>query len=153
MPSHLSKTGPDQVGVPDTSPPQAAVRIQLRELVHARGESVVTVTLARQGQRVVGIGRARAEAPASLEFLAADATVHALNRLSTPPNQLRLEHVQRTQLGELDLCLVQVTVFVDQEPQTAIGVGRIQHDIAEAAARAVLDATNRYFARLTPGLY
>jgi hypothetical protein len=62
--------------------------------------------------------------------------------------QLRLEHVQHAQIGQLDLCLVQLTVVVDEVQQTAIGVSRIRSDSVEAAARAVLDATNRYLARL-----
>jgi hypothetical protein len=137
--------------VPATLPTAAAaVRIQLRELIHAHGEAIVTVTLVFNGRRVVGIGRGCGDAPAGLEFLAADATVRAMNRLITPVTQMRLEHVQRTQLGQLDLCLVQLTVVVDHEPQTAIGVSRIESDEAEAAARAVLDATNRYLARLVP---
>ncbi len=126
------------------------LRIQLRELIHTRGEPIVTVTLALQGRRVVGIGRGQGSPTACLEYTAADATVQAINRLITPKTQLCLEHVQRTQLGQLDLCLVQLTVAVDNDQQTAIGVSRIRSDSAEAAARAVLDATNRYLARLVP---
>jgi hypothetical protein len=126
------------------------LRIQLRELIHTRGEPIVTVTLALHGRRVVGIGRGQGDPMAPLEYTAADATVQAINRLITPLTQLRLEHVQRTQIGQLDLCLVQLTVVVDGEQQTAIGVSRIRSDSAEAAARAVLDATNRYLARLAP---
>jgi hypothetical protein len=126
------------------------LRIQLRELIHTRGEPIVTVTLAFQGQRVVGIGRGWEDSTARLEYTAADATVQAINRLITPLAQLRLEHVQRAQLGQLDLCLVQLTVVVDEVHQTAVGVSRIRSDSAEAAARAVLDATNRYLARLLP---
>jgi hypothetical protein len=128
----------------------AYLRIQLRELIHTRGEPIVTVTLAFQGQRVVGIGRGWEDSTARLECTAADATVQAINRLITPLAQLHLEHVQRTQIGQLDLCLVQLTVVVDEVQQTAIGVSRIRSDSAEAAARAVLDATNRYLARLLP---
>jgi hypothetical protein len=126
------------------------LRIQLRELIHTRGEPIVTVTLALHGRRVVGIGRGQGDPTARLECTAADATVQAINRLITPMTQLRLEHVQRTQIGQLDLCLVQLTVVVDDDQQTAIGVSRIRSDSAEAAARAVLDATNRYLARLVP---
>ena len=86
----------------------------------------------------------------SLECTAADATLQAINRLITPRTQVHLEHVQRAQIGQLDLCLVQLTVVVDDTQQTAIGVSRIGSDSAEAAARAVLDATNRYLARLVP---
>jgi hypothetical protein len=134
---------PDLQAAPD-------LRIQLRELIHTRGEPIVTVTLVFQGRRVVGIGRGQGDPPASLECTAADATVQAINRLITPMSQLRLEHVQRTQIGQLDLCLVQLTVVVADDQQTAIGVSRIRNDRAEAAARAVLDATNRYLARLVP---
>jgi hypothetical protein len=132
--------------------PSAApdLRIQLRELIHTRGEPIVTVTLALHGRRVVGIGRGQGDPTASLEGLAADATVQAINRLITPMTKLRLDHIQRTQIGQLDLCLVQITVVVDDDQQTAIGVSRIRSDRAEAAARAVLDATNRYLARLVP---
>ena len=126
------------------------LRIQLRELIHTRGEPIVTVTLALHGRRVVGIGRGQGGSTARLECTAADATVQAINRLITPLAQLRLEHVQRTQIGQLDLCLVQLTVVVDDAQHTAIGVSRIGSDSAEAAARAVLDATNRYLARLVP---
>ena len=124
------------------------LRIQLRELIHTRGEPIVTVTLALHGRRVVGIGRGQGDSTAQLEYTAADATVQAINRLITPMAQLRLEHVQHAQIGQLDLCLVQLTVVVDETQQTAIGVSRIRSDSAEAAARAVLDATNRYLARL-----
>lgn len=124
------------------------LRIQLRELLHTRGEPIVTVTLALHGRRVVGIGRGQGDPTARLECMAADATVQAINRLITPMTQLRLEHVQRTQIGQLDLCLVQLMVVVDDDQQIAIGVSRIRSDSAEAAARAVLDATNRYLARL-----
>jgi hypothetical protein len=126
------------------------LRIQLRELIHARGEPIVTVTLALHGRRMVGIGRCQGDPTARLEYTAADATVQAINRLITPMPQLRLEHVQPAQIGQLDLCLVQLTVVVDDVQQTAIGVSRIRSDSAEAAARAVLDATNRYLARLMP---
>jgi hypothetical protein len=126
------------------------LRIQLRELIHARGEPIVTVTLALHGRRVVGIGRGQGDATARLDYTAADATVQAINRLITPMTQLRLEHVERARIGQLDLCLVQLTVVVDDDQQTAIGVSRIRSDSAEAAARAVLDATNRYLARLVP---
>jgi hypothetical protein len=128
----------------------ADLRIQLRELIHTRGEPIVTVTLALHGRRVVGIGRGQGDPPASLECMAADATVQAINRLITAMSQLRLEHVQRTQIGQLDLCLVQVTLVGADDQQTAIGVSRIRSDRAEAAARAVLDATNRYLAGLVP---
>ena len=126
------------------------LRIQLRELIHTRGEPIVTVTLALHGRRVVGIGRGQGDPTACLEFTAADATVQAINRLITSVSQLRLEHVQRTQIGQLDLCLVQLTLVGADEQQTAIGVSRIRSDRAEAAARAVLDAANRYLARLVP---
>ena len=126
------------------------LRIQLRELIHTRGEPIVTVTLALHGRRIVGIGRGQGNATTRLEYTAADATVQAINRLITPMPQLRLEHVQQAQIGQLDLCLVQLTVVVDDVQQTAIGVSRVRSDSAEAAARAVLDATNRYLARLVP---
>jgi len=126
------------------------LRIQLRELIHTRGEPIVTVTLALHGRRVVGIGRGQGDPTDRLEFTAADATVQAINRLIIPMTQLRLEHVQRTQIGQLDLCLVQLTVVVGDDQHTAIGVSRIRSDSAEAAARAVLDAANRYLARLVP---
>ena len=126
------------------------LRIQLRELIHTRGEPIVTVTLALHGRRIVGIGRGQGNSTTRLECTAADATVQAINRLITPMPQLRLEHVQRAQIGQLDICLVQLTVVVDDDQQTAIGVSRIRSDSAEAAARAVLDATNRYLARLVP---
>ena len=125
-------------------------RIQLRELIHTRGEPIVTVTLALQGRRIVGIGRGQGNATTHLEYTAADATVHAINRLITPMPQVQLEHVQHAQMGQLDLCLVQLTVVIDNVQQTAIGVSRVRSDRAEAAARAVLDATNRYLARLVP---
>ena len=127
-------------------------RIQLYELIHTRGEPIVTVTLALRGRRIVGIGRGQGDPAAGLEYTAADATVQAINRMITLRTQLRLEHVQRAQIGQLDLCLVQLTVVVDSIQQTAIGVSRIRSDRAEAAARAVLDATNRYLARLVPTL-
>jgi hypothetical protein len=126
------------------------LRIQLRELIHTRGEPIVTVTLALHGRRVVGIGRGQGDPTARLECTAADATVQAITRLITPMPQLRLEHVERMQIGQLDLCLVQLTVVVGDDQQTAIGVSRIRGDSAEAAARAVLDATNRFLARLMP---
>jgi hypothetical protein len=125
-------------------------RIQLYELIHTRGEPIVTVTLALHGRRVVGIGRGQGDPTARLECTAADATIQAINRLITPMPQLRLEHVERAQIGQLDLCLIQLTVVVHDEQQTAIGVSRIRGDSAEAAARAVLDATNRYLAHLVP---
>lgn len=134
--------------VPAPLQPAVDVRVQLRELIHTRGEPIVTVTLAFNGRRVVGIGRGGGDAPASLEAVAGAATVQALNRLINPVTKIHFDHVQRTQLGQLDLCLVQITLVVDDAPQTAIGVSRIQHDGAEAAARAVLDATNRHLARL-----
>jgi hypothetical protein len=135
--------------VPATvAPPASDLRVQLREIIHTRGQPVVTVTLSLHGRRIVGIGRSRAETTASLEHLAADATVQAMNRLINPGTQLRLEHVHRTQIGELDVCLVQLTVLVEHDQQTAIGVSIIRRDAAEAAARAVLDATNRYLPRL-----
>jgi hypothetical protein len=125
-----------------------SLRVQLRELIHTRGEPIVTVTLALLGRRVVGIGRGKEDSTTCLECTAADATVRAINHLITPMTQVRLEHVQRAQIGQIDLCLVQLTVVVDDAQQTAIGVSRIHSDCAEAAARAVLDATNRYLARL-----
>jgi hypothetical protein len=125
-----------------------SLRVQLRELIHTRGEPIVTVTLALLGRRVVGIGRGKEDSTTCLECIAADATVQAINRLITPMTQVRLEHVQRSQIGQLELCLVQLTVVVDDAEQTAIGVSRLGNDPAEAAARAVLDATNRYFVRL-----
>jgi hypothetical protein len=131
-----------------TLAPATDLRIQLRELIHTRGQPIVTVSLALQGRRVVGIGRSDENTTASLEFLAGDATVRAINRLITPMTQLHLDHIQRTQIGQLDLCLAQLTVVVDRDQQTAIGVSRIHSDGAEAAARAVLDATNRHLARL-----
>jgi len=136
--------------IPTTLVSSADLRIQLRELIHSRDEPIVTVTLALRGQRVVGIGRGHGDTTASLEFLAGDATVRAINRLVKPTNQLHLDHVQRTQISQLDLCLVQLTVVVDHDRRTAIGVSRIGNDAAEAAARAVLDATNRYLTRLVP---
>jgi hypothetical protein len=134
-------------------PPAADFRIQLRELIHTRGEAIVTVTLAHQGRRVVGIGRDNGGVAASLEFLAGEATVRALNRLIEPTAQIRLDQVDRTQIGQLELCLVQITLIAEHDQQTAIGVSRIQNDSAEAAARAVLDAANRRLARLvtSPG--
>src|SRR4051794_22834905 len=145
----VHRTTPAQL-VAQVSGDQAtpALRIQLRELIHTRGEPIVTVTLALQGRRVVGIGRGREDSTTPLERTAADATVQAINRLITPTTQLCLDHVQRTQIGQVDLCLVQLTVVVDGTQHTAIGVSRIGSDSAEAAARAVLDATNRYLARL-----
>ena len=145
----IHRAAPAQV--PDA---QAArdYRIQLRELIHTRGEPIVTVTLALHGRRIVGIGRGQENAPTRLEYTAAEATVQAINRLITPMHQVQLEHVQHVQIEQLDLCLVQLTVVVDSIQQTAIGVSRIRSDRAEAAARAVLDATNRYLARLVPAL-
>jgi hypothetical protein len=131
-------------------PAVVGLRVQLRELIHTRGHPIVTVTLVLHGRRVVGIGRSQADTTAGLEYLASDATVRAMNRLIDPATQLRLEHVQRTQIGQLDVCLVQLTVLVDQDQHTAIGVSIIRGDGAEAAARAVLDATNRYLPRLMP---
>jgi len=147
----IHRTTPAQLVAPVPDGQAApSLRIQLRELIHTRGEPVVTVTLALPGRRVVGIGRGQGDSTAHLECTAADATVQAINRLIRPMTQLRLEHVQRAQIGQLDLCLVQLTVVVDDTQQTAIGVSRIGSDSAEAAARAVLDATNRYLARLVP---
>ena len=140
-PAQLLGQVPDAQAAPD-------LRVQLRELIHTRGEPIVTVTLALRGRRIVGIGRGQGDPAAGLEYTAADATVQAINRMITLRTQLRLEHVQRAQIGQLDLCLVQLTVVVDDAQHTAIGVSRIRSDSAEAAARAVLDATNRYLARL-----
>jgi hypothetical protein len=144
-------TAPAIFLMPAALPPAASeLRVQLREIIHSRGQPIVTVTLALQGRRIVGIGRSRADTTASLEQLAGDATVQAMNRLINPGTQLCLEHVHRTQIGQLALCLVQLTVLAGGDQQTAIGVSIIRRDIAEAAARAVLDATNRYLPRLAP---
>ena len=73
-----------------------------------------------------------------------------INRLIAPTALLCLEHIQRTQLDQLDLCLVHLTFVIEEYRYSALGVSRILGDSADAAARAVLDATNRYLARLLP---
>jgi hypothetical protein len=125
-------------------------RVQLHELIHTRGEPIVTVSLAFYGRRVVGIGRRQEDPTASLEGAAAAATVQAINRLIAPTALLCLEHIQRSQIDQLDLYLVHLTLVIEEHRHSALGVSRILGDSADAAARAVLDATNRYLARLLP---
>jgi hypothetical protein len=130
----------------DISMPE--VRVQLREVVHAAREPIVTVTLVLHERRLLGIGRSRPGHTDSVEQRAAEATIHALNRLLEPRGQVWLENIQRAQIGLFEVCLVQLALTGGDETQPALGVSMISGDIAEAAARAVLDAVNRRLSRL-----
>jgi hypothetical protein len=96
----------------------------------------------------LGIGRCRPGQVDSPDQLAGEATVHAINRLIGPRGQVRMEHLQRAQSGTFDVCLVQLSITTDEGTGPALGVSMISGDVAEAAARAVLDAVNRRLPRL-----
>ena len=124
------------------------VRVQLHEVVHAAREPIVTVILTVNDRRILGIGRGQSGQVESPDQLAGDATVHAINRLIGPRGQVRLEHIQRARSGTFDVCLVQLSISADGGTRPALGVSMISGDLAEAAARAVLDAVNRRLPRL-----
>ena len=123
-------------------------RVQLHEVVHAAREPIVTVVLTLNDRRILGIGRGQSGQAESPDQLAGAATVHAINRLIGPRGHVRMEHMQRARSGPFDVCLVQLSITADDETRPALGVSMISGDLAEAAARAVLDAVNRRLARL-----
>ncbi len=142
-PSRITLMQPAKVGSP-----MPDVRVQLREVIHAAHEPIVTVTLVLHDRRLLGIGRSRPGYADSVEQRAAEATIHALNRLLEPRSQVGLEHIQPAQIGAFEVCLVQLALTSGDETQPALGVSLINGDAAESAARAVLDAVNRRLSRL-----
>jgi hypothetical protein len=125
-----------------------APRVQLREIMHAAGEPIVTVILALHGRRILGIGRNRSGQSDSVEQRAAEATVHAINRLIEPRARARLDLMQQVIIGDLTACLVQISLINGEATITALGVSRVGDAVAEAGARAVLDAVNRHLPHL-----
>jgi len=123
-------------------------RVQLREIMYAAGEPIVTVILALHGRRILGIGRTRSGETDSVEQRAAEATVHAINRLIEPRGRAQLEHMQLVAIGDLTACLVRISLVSGEAIITALGVSRVGDAVAEAGARAVLDAVNRHLPNL-----
>jgi hypothetical protein len=108
----------------------------------------VTVILALHGRRILGIGRNRSGQSDSVEQRAAEATVHAINRLIEPRARARLDLMQQVIIGDLTACLVQISLINGEATITALGVSRVGDAVAEAGARAVLDAVNRHLPHL-----
>ena len=65
-----------------------------------------------------------------------------------PRGRAQLEHMQQVAIGDLTACLVRISLVSGEATITALGVSRVGDAVAEAGARAVLDAVNRHLPHL-----
>jgi hypothetical protein len=129
----------------------ALVRVLLLDIERIDDEqgASIAVTLAMGDQQVKGLGRSRPEKNDQPVYLAAYATINALNQLIEPRRgQLRLENLQRQSFGEIEVCLSHLSLLNDESMTTLLGISIVRGDEVSVAARAVLDAVNRTIQRL-----
>src|SRR5215210_5553228 len=131
----------------------AAVRVQLLDITRSGEEEMpsVVVTLGVGEQRIQGVGRARPDKDEPAQYLAGYATIHALDQLTGPRGQFRLENMQRQFFGQLEISLAHLSLITDDGMETLLGISIVRDDELASAVRAALDAVNRPLQRLLDG--
>lgn len=107
-----------------------------------------TVTLELRDTQVIGLSSAPIGQLPTSEYLIGYATTHALDQLITPHGHTRLEQLERQPFGTLEICLVHLSLLVEDSLESLVGVSIVTGDTHAASARAVLDAVNRRLPRL-----
>jgi hypothetical protein len=109
------------------------------------GRVWMEVTLAYGGQPVVGRSPAvdEGESRAGIRR-AALATLDAIERFVDRQFRCELQEVDRVQALGKELVVLLITIVFEDRTIQLFGSCRAGEEIAEAAAKAALDATNRY---------
>jgi hypothetical protein len=105
-------------------------------------EAEVSLTFNQRAER--GTERGSAE-ELNILCLVATATLSAIERLSEERLHCRLAEINRVRAFGRELVIAMVDVEVGGEQAQLLGKCYVTTNLEEAAARAVLDATNRYF--------
>lgn len=113
--------------------------------------SLVRVTLGRDDEEAVGFAEGSVASTARYRLVAM-ATVDALRQLEPAAECVDIDHAQVLRVGSHDMAVVTVVFVVPPNEQLVSGSALVRpQQEADAVARAVLDATNRRLAYLTPG--
>jgi hypothetical protein len=112
--------------------------------------SLVRVTLGREDEESVGFAEGSV-ATTARHRLVATATVDALRQLEPAAECIDVDHAQILRVGAHDIAVVTVVFVLPPSEQLVSGsaIVRPQQE-ADAIARAVLDATNRRLAYISP---
>ena len=112
--------------------------------------SLVRVTLGRDDEESVGFAEGSV-ATTARHRLVATATVDALRQLEPAAECIDVDHAQILRVGAHDIAVVTVVFVLPPSEQLVSGsaIVRPQQE-ADAIARAVLDATNRRLAYISP---
>ena len=112
--------------------------------------SLVRVTLGRDDEESVGFAEGSV-ATTARHRLVATATVDALRQLDPAAECIDVDHAQILRVGAHDIAVVTVVFVLPPSEQLVSGsaIVRPQQE-ADAVARAVLDATNRRLAYISP---
>ena len=112
--------------------------------------SLVRVTLSRDDEEAVGFAEGSV-ATTARHRLVATATVDALRQLEPAAECIDVDHAEILRVGAHDIAVVTVVFVLPPSEQLVSGsaIVRPQQE-ADAVARAVLDATNRRLAYISP---
>ena len=116
------------------------VKIEPKE----NGQCQVSVQLLCKRRTIVGERIGPDETDYKI-MLAAQSTISALQKITEEQLKMDLLFIERQQLARIgrEVIMVLIDLDVDGSTRAATGSCQVQSDPIEAAARAVLDATNR----------
>lgn len=112
-------------------------------LTSVSGDDTVRVVLEHRGRHHVGEGTVTSQR--TLAAASADATLRALDALTSPDVELRLDWcgVLDREEGRSPAVVVYATAIVDGVAMEYAGAALVHHDLQVAAVRAALAALNR----------
>jgi hypothetical protein len=128
----------------------APVRVLLNNVVWAvdGDRPSVMIRLSMNDRDVEGVCRGRGEGAEPPEVMVGYATIQALDQVTGPQAQFRLENLQRQPFGALEVCLAHLSLITDDGVETLLGISVVREGDLAAIARAILDAVNRRLQRL-----
>jgi hypothetical protein len=114
----------------------------------AQRRTAIRITLTRDGNEAVGTAEG-SSATSARPSLAAAATLNALQQLEVSAQCLDIDATSVGRVGAEEVVTVTLVMFDPPYERHLVGSALLHHQLDDAVARAVLDATNRRISHFT----
>lgn len=131
------------VQVEEEKPPPTP-RVRLISVQHSRDRGT-SVVIEHKGKTAKGEARGGVASEQEEARLAVEAVMNALDRVVDRPTGLSVSDVQLVPLGEKNTVVVLLSMALPAGEEKLSGVSLVRESVADAGARAFLDAINRRF--------
>jgi len=131
------------VQIEEEKPPPTP-RIRLISVQHSRDQGT-HVVIEHKGKTAKGEARGDVASEQEEARLAVEAAMNGLDRMVDRPTGLSVSDVQLLPLGEKNTVVVLLSMALPGGEEKLSGVSLVRESVAEAGARAFLDAINRRF--------